>query len=73
MRLSSAIGTRFTVLHLAEPVATFVYLEGLTDADYLDRPAHTNVYVHAFDRLRVAALDDRESARLLDQRAKDLQ
>ncbi|TDD52260.1 DUF5753 domain-containing protein [Saccharopolyspora elongata] len=68
-----AIGTPFTVLHLADPVATYACLEGLTDADYLDRPSHTNVYVQAFDRLRVAALDDRESARLLEQRANELE
>ncbi|WP_211301609.1 DUF5753 domain-containing protein [Saccharopolyspora spinosa] len=69
----AALGTPFTVLHLADPVATYTYLEGLTDADYLDRPNHTNVYVQAFDRLRVAALDDRESARMLEQRASELE
>lgn len=68
-----ALGTPFIVLHLADPVATYACLEGLTDADYLDRPNHTNVYVQAFDRLRVAALDDRESARMLERRAKELE
>lgn len=67
-----AIDTSFTLLHLADPVATYVYLEGLTDADYLDKPNHTAVYVRAFDRLRVSALSDRESATMLTRRIADL-
>ncbi|MGW5644862.1 helix-turn-helix domain-containing protein [Saccharopolyspora sp. NPDC003752] len=67
-----ALGTSFTLIHLADPVATFAYLEGLTDADYLDRPSHTAVYAEVFDKLRVTALGDRESATLLERRIEDL-
>lgn len=67
-----AMGASFTVLHLVEPVATFAYLEGLTDADYLDRAHHTAMYNDVFDKLRVAALGDRESAKLLQHRIDEL-
>lgn len=67
-----ALGTSFRLLHLADPVATFAYLEGLTDADYLDRPSHTAVYAEVFDKLRVTALGDRESATLLERRIEEL-
>ncbi|WP_344137108.1 helix-turn-helix transcriptional regulator [Saccharopolyspora halophila] len=67
-----AMGASFTLLHLADPVATFAYLEGLTDADYLDRAHHTAMYGEVFDRLRVAALGDRESAKLLQRRIEEL-
>lgn len=67
-----ALGTPFTLIHLADPVATFAYLEGLTDADYLDRPSHTAVYNEAFDKLRVTALGDRESSTMLERRIEEL-
>lgn len=67
-----ALGTSFTLLHLADPMATFVYLEGLTDADYLDRASHTAVYQEVFDKLRVTALGDRESATMLERRIEEL-
>ncbi|MCA1188346.1 MULTISPECIES: helix-turn-helix transcriptional regulator [unclassified Saccharopolyspora] len=68
----AALGTPFTILHLDDPHATYVYVEGLTDADYLEKPAHTSVYVQAFDKLREVALNRRESARRLDDRIRDL-
>lgn len=67
-----ALGTSFKLLHLADPVATFAYLEGLTDADYLDRPSHTALYDEVFDKLRVTALGDRESATMLERRIEEL-
>ncbi|MBB5154094.1 hypothetical protein BJ970_001628 [Saccharopolyspora phatthalungensis] len=67
-----ALGTSFTLIHLADPVATFAYLEGLTDADYLDRPGHTAVYREVFDKLRVTALGDRESTTMLKRRIEEL-
>ncbi|WP_433266809.1 helix-turn-helix domain-containing protein [Actinosynnema sp. CS-041913] len=67
-----ALGTPFTLVRLAVPALSIVYLEGLTDADYLDHPKDTDVYTLAFDRLRVTALDDRASAKRLDRRISEL-
>ncbi len=67
-----ALGTPFTLLQLALPTLTVAYLEGLTDANYLDHPKATDVYTLAFDRLRVTALDDRASAKMLDRRISAL-
>lgn len=67
-----AMGASFTLLHLADPLGTFAYLEGLTDADYLDRAHHTAMYTEVLDKLRVAALGDRESAKLLQCRIEEL-
>lgn len=67
-----ALGSSFRLLHLAEPVAAYVYIEGLTSSDYLDKRSHTDAYVRAFDTLRGVAASDRESARMLDRRIKDL-
>ncbi|MBW4719429.1 helix-turn-helix domain-containing protein [Saccharothrix obliqua] len=67
-----ALGTPFTLLRLALPALTVAYLEGLTDANYLDHPKATDVYALAFDRLRVTALDDRASAKMLDRRINSL-
>ncbi|MEB3372182.1 Scr1 family TA system antitoxin-like transcriptional regulator [Saccharopolyspora mangrovi] len=33
-----ALGSSWTLLHLDEPSATFVYTEALTSGDYLDKP-----------------------------------
>jgi hypothetical protein len=68
-----ALGTPFTLIHLDVPEFSVAYLEGLTDANYLDHPMETKVYRLAFDRLRVTALDDRDSVKLLDRRIKEIQ
>lgn len=68
----AALGTSWTMLHLDEPAATFVYLEGLTSADYLDKPTHITKYVKAFDNLRVISASDRVTVGLLESRIKDL-
>ncbi|WP_147454972.1 DUF5753 domain-containing protein [Saccharothrix australiensis] len=67
-----ALGTPFTLLRLDVPALAIAYLEGLTDANYLDHPKATDVYALAFDRLRVTALDDRASAKMLDRRISAL-
>ncbi|MGJ7906787.1 helix-turn-helix domain-containing protein [Actinopolyspora sp. H202] len=67
-----ALGTGWVLLTLEEPEATYVYTEALTSADYIDRPAHTDAYKQAFDRLRAAAASERETATMLDRRIKEL-
>lgn len=67
-----ALGSSFRLLRLAEPEATYVYLEGLTSGDYLDKPAHTDRYVTAFDRLRMVAASDRVTVQMLDRRINEL-
>ncbi len=61
-----ALGTRFTLIRLGDPVVTFAYVEALTDADIHDRPPHTDVYTLAFDRAQRAALSPAESLAWLD-------
>ena len=66
------MGSSFVLLHLAEPVATYVYIEALTGSDYLDKPSHTDRYVKAFDSIRATAASERDTVAMLDQRIKDL-
>lgn len=61
----AALGMSFTLLDLGQS-RTVVYIEGLTSADYLVRPQHTQAYNLAFDRLRVASLGDRESLAIIN-------
>lgn len=68
----AALGTSWTVLHLAEPVATFVYAESLVGSDYFDKPSQTGRHLKAFDILRGAASSDRVSASMLDRRIDEL-
>lgn len=68
----AALGTSFHLLEFHDPTLTFVYLEGLTDADYLDTPAHTDAYRLAFNKVLVAAANERESRRMLTRRVSDL-
>ena len=67
-----ALGSAWTLLHLEEPSATFVYTEALTSGDYLDKPAHTDRYVKAFDTLRMVSASDRVTVEMLDRRIKEL-
>lgn len=60
-----ALGSPFTILNLAEPEKTILYLEGLTNADYLAGPQHLKSYTVAFNRLRVSALSESASAELI--------
>ncbi|MGH2586061.1 MAG: helix-turn-helix domain-containing protein [Dehalococcoidia bacterium] len=68
----AALGTQIRILEFADPRVTFVYLEWLTDAEYYDRPPHTDVYTLAFSKVLVAAADERASKRMLDRRIKEL-
>jgi transcriptional regulator with XRE-family HTH domain len=61
----AALGMSFHLLDLGQS-RTVVYIEGLTSADYLMRPQHTQAYTLAFDRLRVASLGDRESLTIIN-------
>jgi len=61
-----ALGTSFTLIHLGDPVVTFVYLEALTDSEFYDRPPHTEVYTLAFDRAQRAALSQTNTTELLN-------
>ncbi|MBE9373132.1 helix-turn-helix domain-containing protein [Saccharopolyspora sp. HNM0983] len=67
-----ALGTSWTVLHLAEPVATFVYTESLVGSDYFDKPSQTGRHLKAFDILCGAASSDRTSVDMLDRRIDEL-
>lgn len=67
-----ALGAQFCILHLTDPPTSYVYLEGLTDADYLDKSLHLDVYTLAFNKLLMAAANERESKRMLDRRVRDL-
>lgn len=60
-----ALGSSFTIISLAEPVKTVLYLESLTSADYLAGSQHLKSYTVAFNRLRVAALSETASADLI--------
>ncbi|MBB5954154.1 hypothetical protein FHS29_000724 [Saccharothrix tamanrassetensis] len=61
-----ALGTRFTLIHIGDPVVTFAYVEALTDSEIYDRPPHTEVYTLAFDRAQRAALSQAKSLAWLD-------
>jgi hypothetical protein len=60
----AALGMSFVLLDFGH--SRTVYIEGLTSADYLVRPQHTQAYNLAFDRLRVASLGDRESLAIIN-------
>jgi len=66
--LHELVGTGFTILRLATPAITRVYLEGATAATYLHEPAETDVYVSWFERLWAIAADEDSSATILRRR-----
>ncbi len=68
----AALGTSFTMFRLAEPEAKFVYVEWLTDGVYLDEARDIEVYDCVFTRMLVAAIDERQTRRLLDERIRAL-
>jgi hypothetical protein len=68
----AALGTSFTLFRLAEPEAVFVYVEWLTDAVYLDAAHDTEVYGSVFNRMLVAAANERQTRQLLDERIRAL-
>ncbi|MFR9728620.1 helix-turn-helix domain-containing protein [Saccharopolyspora sp. MS10] len=66
------MGLMFTLLHIDAADATIAYIENLTSADYFSGSQHVRAYSLVFDRLRVAALSDRESLRLIDRQIREL-
>ncbi|HET9137987.1 helix-turn-helix transcriptional regulator [Actinophytocola sp.] len=60
-----AIGVGFTWLRLGAPPIARVYIEGLTDATYLQDPDETAVYAADFEEVWAAALSQRDSATIL--------
>ncbi|MBP2323740.1 transcriptional regulator with XRE-family HTH domain [Kibdelosporangium banguiense] len=60
-----ALGVGFTVLEIASPKITRVYIEGLTDATYIHEPDETETYRRGFEELWELAAADEESATIL--------
>ena len=60
-----ALGSSFTMLRLTGPEKTLVYLEDMTNADYLTGSHHVETYTLAFNRLRVTALSEQDSTALI--------
>jgi transcriptional regulator with XRE-family HTH domain len=68
---AAAVGP-FTVLRFAEPdLPDIVYMEQLTSAVYLDKPADVEFYRAAMDRIAVAAASPVESRALLTRMAQE--
>ncbi|MEV5540820.1 helix-turn-helix transcriptional regulator [Saccharopolyspora shandongensis] len=63
----AGLGIAFTLLHLEQANSDIAYIESLTSSDYLSRPQHTSAYSLVFDRLRVAAISDRDTLSLINQ------
>jgi hypothetical protein len=63
----------FTVLQFGDafaesqttPVPDVVYIEGISDAQYLDRPEEVSSYLAAFERLQSIALSETETINFL--------
>ncbi len=66
------LGMDFTILELADPELSMVYVEALTDGLYHDAAPHTESYRVVFTKAQVAAANERESARMLEARIRDL-
>jgi len=63
----------FTVLEFPDPGdPRIVYLEHMTDSDYLDGLRDIAVYRHAHERLRAAALPPHDSRELISRLAEEL-
>lgn len=71
----------FTVLQFAEPgsqdtgygLSDVVYIEGITDAIYLDRPEDVSEYLTAFERLRAEALSPSQTVQFLRSVLQELE
>jgi hypothetical protein len=70
----AALGTSFTLLRLdlEDVTFTYAYLEDLTRADCLDGHQHVQVYEMVIERLRIAAMGQRETLEALDRAIDDL-
>jgi transcriptional regulator with XRE-family HTH domain len=67
-----ALGTAFTVFRLAEPPATFVYVEWLTDSVYLDQPNELEVYGYVCNTLMASGTSKNTTQRMLNRRIREL-
>lgn len=67
----SALGMDFTILKLADPQLTVVYVEALTDALYRDVSEDVERYRVAFTKAQVAAVSERETIRMLEARLRE--
>lgn len=68
----AALGVTFQLLEFSDPDLTFVFLEGLTDAQYYDRPPHTDAYRAVFGKVLAAAENEPCSLAMLDRRIEEL-
>lgn len=62
----------FAVLEFSELDPRIVYLEHMTDSDYLDGLREVAAYRHAHERLRALALSPEESLEMLTSLAKEM-
>lgn len=68
-----AMGYSFVHLRLSDPPdGELVYLEDLTSADYLERPAHIKSYYDAFGMLAQVALTPEKSVTMIEQASREL-
>ena len=65
-----AHGTPFTLLRLAVPEFTAVFMDGLVESNYFGDWDNTDIYRLAFQRLTEVALSEQDSIKLLDQKIK---
>ena len=69
----SAMGGPFTILRFAEPdLADVVYIEQLTSALYLDKPAEVDSYLEVMDRLCLEARPTSHTPGILQQILADV-
>jgi transcriptional regulator with XRE-family HTH domain len=69
-----AAGCPFTILRFAElDLPDVVYLEQLTSALYLDKPADVDTYLHFMEKIAISALTPEESRRVLLERRREYQ
>ncbi|NUO99294.1 MAG: helix-turn-helix domain-containing protein [Nonomuraea sp.] len=64
----AAAGGSFSILRFPEPeLPDVVYMEQLTSALYLDKPADSDHYMEVMDRLSIQALEPKQTRRFLEQ------
>jgi hypothetical protein len=68
----SSHGVSFSIINLIEGREGLVYVEGLTDSDYLGGE-HVRVYDLAFNHLRAAALSPQRTMDMITRRINELQ
>ncbi|NUR87783.1 MAG: transcriptional regulator, partial [Nonomuraea sp.] len=64
----AAAGGSFSILRFPErELPDVVYMEQLTSALYLDKPADSDHYMEVMDRLSIQALEPKQTRRFLEQ------